>query len=68
MDAQARTATLIGRNRALLRRAAGTWVYSGLLFDEAAETVLRAYAAQLRARQLLLRRPMQRHDDGPSAP
>jgi hypothetical protein len=69
MDAQARTETLIGHNRALLRRAAGTWAYSPLVFDETAETVLMAYVAQLRARYLLLlRRRMQRHDGGPSAP
>jgi hypothetical protein len=58
---------MIGRNRTLLRRAAGTWVYSELLFEEAAEAVLMAYVAQLRARHLLLRRPMQRHDHGPNA-
>ena len=68
MDARVRTETLIGRNRALLRRAAGTWVYSELLFDEAAEAVLMAYVAQLRARNLLLRRPPQRQNDGPNAP
>ena len=66
MDARDRTAALIGRNRALLLRAAGTWVYSELLFEEAAEAVLMAYVAQLRARHLLLRRPMQRHDNGPN--
>jgi hypothetical protein len=77
MDARVGTETLIGRNRALLRRAAGAWVYSELLFDEAAEAVLMAHVAQLRARHLLLRgpmqrhdggRPMQRHDGGPNAP
>jgi hypothetical protein len=68
MDARVRTETLIGRNRALLRRAAGTCVYSELLFDEAAEAVLMAHVAQLRARNLLLRRPTQRQDDGPNAP
>jgi hypothetical protein len=56
MDTRLRDEILIGRNRALLRRAAGTWVYSELLFEEAAEAVLMAYVAQLRARHLLLRR------------
>ena len=70
MDDRARTETLTGRNHALLRRAAGTWAYSALVFDETAETVLIAYAAQLRARHLLLprRRRMQRHEGGPSIP
>jgi hypothetical protein len=70
MDDRARTETLTGRNHALLRRAAGTWAYSALVFDEASETVLIAYAAQLRARHLLLlrRRRMQRHEGGPSIP
>jgi hypothetical protein len=69
--AEARTETLIGRNRALQRRAVGTWAYSALVIDETAETVLMAYAAQLRAQHLLvavLRRRMQRHDGRPSAP
>ena len=67
MRARDRTATLISHNRTLLRRAAGTRFYSKLLFEEAAEAVLMAYVAQLRARHLLLRRPMQRHDNGPNA-
>ena len=69
MDDRARTETLTARNHALLRRTAGTWAYSALVFDETAETVLIAYAAQLRARHLLLRRRrMQRHEGGPSIP
>jgi hypothetical protein len=70
MNAQASTETLIGRNHALLRRAAGTWAYSALVFDATAETVLIAHMSQLRARhlQMLLRRRMQSHDGGPSAP
>jgi hypothetical protein len=71
MDDRARTETLTGRNHALLRRAAGTWAYSALVFDETAETVLIAYAAQLRARHLSLllrRRRMQRLEGGPSVP
>jgi hypothetical protein len=75
MDGRARTETLIGRNRALLRRAAATWGYSALVFDATAETILMAHAAQLRAQHLLLRaqrlplrRRMQRHNGGPSAP
>jgi hypothetical protein len=71
MDDRARTETLTGRNHALLRRAAGTWAYSALVFDETAETVLIAYAAQPRARHLLVllrRRRMQRHEGGTSVP
>jgi hypothetical protein len=69
MDDRARTETLTGRNHALLRWATGTWAYSALVFDETAETVLMAYAAQLRARHLLLLRGrrMPRHEGGPSA-
>jgi hypothetical protein len=52
MEGQARTETLIGRNRALLRRAAATWVYSGLVSGETVETILRAYRAQQRAQRL----------------
>jgi hypothetical protein len=69
--AEARTETLIGRNRALLRRAAATWDYSAVVFDATVETILMAYAAQLRAQHLLLavlRRRMQRHDGRPNAP
>ena len=54
MEGRARTETLIGHNRALLRRAAATWVYSRLVFGETMETIVRAYKAQLRARRLLL--------------
>jgi hypothetical protein len=54
MEGRARTETLIGHNRALLRRAAATWVYSGLVFGTTVETILRAYKAQLRAQRLLL--------------
>jgi hypothetical protein len=70
MDDRARTETLTARNHALLRRAAGTWAYSALVFDETAETVLIAYAAQLRSRHLLQlrRRRMQRHEGGPRVP
>jgi hypothetical protein len=68
MGTEARAETLIGRNRALLRRAAGTWAYSALVIDETAETVLMACVAQLRARHLLLRKRMQRHDGGPGTP
>jgi hypothetical protein len=70
MEDGARTETLISRNHALLRRATATGDYSGLVFDETAETVLMAYAAQLRSRHLLLlvlRGRKQRHDGGPSA-
>jgi hypothetical protein len=63
MDARERIATAVGRNRALLRQAAGTWLYSNLLCDEATQAILRACAAHLHARQLLLHRPMQRPDD-----
>lgn len=68
MDAQARTEALIGRNRALLRRAAATWDYSALVLDETVETILMAHAARLRAQHLLLRRRMQHHNGGPNAP
>jgi hypothetical protein len=54
MEGRARTETLIGHNRVLLRRAEATCVYSELVFDEAAESVLMAYAAQLRSQRLLL--------------
>ena len=54
MEGRARTETLIGRNHALLRRAAATWVYSGLVCGETVETILRAYRAQLRAQRLSL--------------
>jgi hypothetical protein len=47
---------LIGRNRALLTQAAATRSYTLLLFDEAGEAALLAYAARLRARDLLRRR------------
>jgi hypothetical protein len=74
MDAQTRTETLIGRNRALLLRAAATWGYSALVFDATAETILMAHAAQLRAQHLVLRaqrllrrRRMQHHNGRPSA-
>jgi hypothetical protein len=68
MDAQGRIEALIGRNRALLRRAAATWDYSAVVFDATVETILMAYAARLRAQHLLLRRRMQHHNGGPSAP
>lgn len=71
MDDRARTETLTGHNHALLRRAAGTWAYSALVFDETAETVLIAHAAQLRARHLLVllrRRRMKRHEGESSIP
>jgi hypothetical protein len=54
MERRARTETLIDHNRALLRRAAATWVYSGLVFGETVETILRAYKAQHRAQRLSL--------------
>ena len=54
MDDPARSETLIGRNHALLRRAAATWVYSRLVCGETVETILRAYKAQLRAQRLSL--------------
>ena len=66
MDDQAESETLIGRNRALLRRAEATWIYSELVFDETAETILMASAALLRARGLL-RIWRQRHEGRPSA-
>ena len=47
---------LIRRNRALLTQAAATRSYTLLLFDEAGEAALQAYAARLRARDLLWRR------------
>jgi len=47
---------LIGRNYALLRRAAATWAYTSLLSDAAEEAILEASAAQFRARDLLCRR------------
>jgi hypothetical protein len=76
MDTQARTETLIGRNHALLRRAAATWAYSALIFDATAETTLMAHVAQLSARHsllraqhlLLMRRRTKRRNGGPSAP
>ena len=56
MNAGDRVDELIRRNHALLWRAAATRAYSSLVFDEAAETVLMAYVAKLRARDLLRRR------------
>jgi hypothetical protein len=47
---------LVRRNRALLTQAAATRAYTLLLFDEAGEAALEAYAARLRARDLLWRR------------
>jgi hypothetical protein len=47
MEGRAKTETL-------LRRAAATWVYSGLVFGTTVETILRTYKAQLRAQRLLL--------------
>jgi hypothetical protein len=44
------------RNRALLTRAAASRTYAALLCDEAAETVLTAHLAQLRAWLLARRR------------
>jgi hypothetical protein len=51
-------------------RPAATWDYSAVIFDATVETILMAYAAQLRAQHLLLavlRRRMQRHDGRPNA-
>ena len=59
---------MIGRNRALLRRAAATWDYSALVFDATAETIQMAHEARLRAQHLPLLRRMQRHNRGASAP
>ncbi len=63
---------LIARNRALLRRAAGTWAYAALLFEETAELVLAAHVAQLRAwHRVRRRRPAAApfsSDGGPSTP
>ena len=54
MDDQAGSETLIGRNRALLRRANAARAYSALVSGTTVETILRAYRAQLRAERLLL--------------
>jgi hypothetical protein len=54
MEGRARTETLIGHNRALLRRAEGAWAYSGLVFGTTVEAILTAYKAQQRAQRLML--------------
>lgn len=54
MERRARTETLIDHNHALVRRVEATWVYSGLVFGETLETILRAYKARQRAQHLSL--------------
>jgi hypothetical protein len=59
---------LIGRNRALLTRAAATWAYAAVLFEETAETVLTAHLTQLRAWLLVRRRRALRSPPPPPGP
>ena len=47
MEGRARTETLIGRNQALLRRAAAARAYSALVSGTTVETILRAYTKTL---------------------
>jgi len=51
----------ISRNDALLRRARATKAYTMLLFDAAGDAILRAHAAQLRAKALLQATQLNRH-------
>jgi hypothetical protein len=67
MEGLAGTETLIANNHALLRRSEATWVYSALIIDATAETILMACAAQLRAPRLV-RAWQQRRDGRPNAP
>jgi hypothetical protein len=65
----------VANNRALLRRAEGSWAYSALVSDVTMKTILTAYKAQQRTQRLLslVPRRRKRHDGtevikGPRAP
>jgi hypothetical protein len=62
----ARAATSRSRNRALLTQAVGSRIYAALLCEEAAETVLTAHLAQLRAWLLVRQREAPSPPPGPA--